>query len=1675
MSLKIDGYTIQKTLGTGGMSTVYLAIQDSLGRPCALKVMSSALTKGDSFTHRFKLEGRTIARLQHSNIVNIYDIATNDDCCYIAMEYLPGATLHERLHDDLTLAEVLGIVKQVARALGFAHQHNIVHRDIKPANIMFRRDGSVVLTDFGIAKHLSEETAALTGTGSLIGTPAYMSPEQIQVGTLTGRSDLYSLGVVFYETLIGVQPYVASNPIAVAFMHVNKPIPTLPESIGFLQDLLNTALAKEPANRFQNAADLIGAIEEIEREHDTERVVLLHSHKSSTGSTSDPADQHSHLSQYPDTNLITVLGDGQQESGQPPPLPPPASAARTISKWAAVAALIGLLVWGGISYRSYRAQQQELEYANLLAVAQRQIEQQRFVVPKNDNLYTTLLALAELAADDVRVNPVKQSFTDHILFEARREQATGALETSLTMIDQGLQFEPDNVRLQDLRKQVDAQYRQRQKELRQQQQEQAVERLLTLAQAQIEADQLTTPDGDNAVNSLRQVLALAPEQKQALANLDVIANRYAQRAATALAAKDEKHAIDIIDQGLAISAGNKALLEQQATIKQRSARRERERQSRLEREQETEQLLATAKTQLEEGKLVDPEGANAAANYQLVLQRDKDNQQARAGLLNVARALANNANAKAKKDELAAAVRDMQAALTLVPDNKDLLQQQQQIVARQQKIDRTEREQQDKIERLLQLAQTQIGQRHLKSPANNNAVHSLQQVLVLEPDNPQANKALQQVADVYASLAREQLERGADKRSNSYADAGLSVVAEHNGLLAVKRELLERRREAELRASSEREARGQQVDKLLETATEQFAAQQFTTPDSDNAYATWRAVLTLEPDNRAAKQALSQLPEKILQQATAELDSGAVQRSEQVLQQGLQVWPDDAGLRSMQKRVAGAAAEQQQARDMAALLRQAEQQQRAGQLFAPPNDNAVASLQQVLKQDADNAAASTALAGIIDAQLKRASEALQREDFAQAESLLDTVKTVQPKLATLTALQGQLAVRRHIATLLSEAKALAAQQRFTRPRQNNALLKYREVLRLNPIHEQASDAVAQLRQTIFDAAKDALQARDWRWCASLIEQGLVLLPADPRLVALNAAMLTAQTEIAQQREQQALAQRINRLLSVARNQMSRRQLSAPAGDNAVATVQQILMLDPSNREALKIKGNIADGYLSIVREAIAREDEDQALLFLDRGLQVDPDNAKLKDQKKALQENRQRRAAQQLASQQAEAERRVRKQAEELAAKQLAADRSAALQKKAAQRKEDAQLQAAAQRKEDAQLKAAAQRKEDAQLKAAAQSKNQQQELRIDPTAARQTEAVEAAQPEDNEQLTALLKQATQQRNGKRWLAPAGDNALASYRQALKIDPQSKAAMEGIKEVKNHYRTQSEAYRDAGDIAMAAAWVEVIRAQFPADAAFKTLQQGLLKSEQNDTLRDGGLAPALVYIPPGSFTLGDTTGTGFPNEQPAHKENVPRGFMLGRLEVSFEQFDRFVAASGAPSPSDQGWGRGSQPVINVDQRQAQKYLSWLSRQTGQQYRLPSEIEWEYAARAGTEGDYWWGKQAGENNANCKDCGSKYGGKRSMAVGSFKPNPWGLFDTAGNVHEWVSSPYGGNYPADGSTLPGPGTNAVARGGSWYDSEKFSRASMRVMLKPGFKNFFVGFRVLRTLPLPTEKQK
>jgi formylglycine-generating enzyme required for sulfatase activity len=231
--------------------------------------------------------------------------------------------------------------------------------------------------------------------------------------------------------------------------------------------------------------------------------------------------------------------------------------------------------------------------------------------------------------------------------------------------------------------------------------------------------------------------------------------------------------------------------------------------------------------------------------------------------------------------------------------------------------------------------------------------------------------------------------------------------------------------------------------------------------------------------------------------------------------------------------------------------------------------------------------------------------------------------------------------------------------------------------------------------------------------------------------------------------------------------------------------------------------------------------------------------------------------------------------------------------------------------------------------------------------------------------------------------------------------------------------------------------------------------------------------PVMVVIPGGKFIMGspENEPDRSASEGPRHEVTIAKPFALSKFEVTFEEWDACVAAAACPRVSD-GWGRGTMPAINVSWVDAKQYVGWLSQLTGREYRLPTEAEWEYAARADADTRYSWGDEVGMGNASCDGCGSQWDLKQTAPVGSFKPNRFGLYDMHGNVWEWVEDSWHESYdvaPTDGSTWlrGGDPSFRVARGGSWRNESELVRAAVRVRRNANVRFDTLGFRVARTL--------
>jgi cyclic di-GMP phosphodiesterase len=256
-------YMVMERIGRGGMAAVYRAYHPALDRYVAIKILPDVFADEPAYRERFQQEARSVARLKHPNILEIFDFGYEDGVAFLVLELVEGGTLAERVGTPMDLQDVVPLLEQIASALDHAHAHGVLHRDIKPSNILLHTDGSPVLADFGLAK-LVGSLRRLTSSGTVMGTPEYMSPEQAADEPLGPASDIYSLAIVAYEMLTGRVPFEADTPAATLLSHVTKPMPATRELKGELsahvEDVLRRALAKRPEDRYASASAFAAAL-----------------------------------------------------------------------------------------------------------------------------------------------------------------------------------------------------------------------------------------------------------------------------------------------------------------------------------------------------------------------------------------------------------------------------------------------------------------------------------------------------------------------------------------------------------------------------------------------------------------------------------------------------------------------------------------------------------------------------------------------------------------------------------------------------------------------------------------------------------------------------------------------------------------------------------------------------------------------------------------------------------------------------------------------------------------------------------------------------------------------------------------------------------------------------------------------------------------------------------------------------------------------------------------------------------------------------------------------------------------------------------------------------------------------------------------------------------------------
>lgn len=801
--IEIPGYRLLRQLGRGGMATVYLAVQESVDREVALKIMSPALLVDPDFGTRFLREAKIAAHLHHRHVVGIHDVGRAGDLHYIAMEYLAGGAILAADGSPSSPAFALRAISEIASALNYAHEKGFVHRDVKPDNILLRSDGSSALTDFGIARAL-DAGARMTRTGAVVGTPHYMSPEQARGKQIDGRSDLYALGIVLHELLTGRVPYHADDSLAIGIMHITEPVPSLPKELAVLQPLINRLLAKRPEDRFQSGNDVVAAIAAIGiREAD---------------------DQVHGLVAMPDRYHPEVRSAGASVSPDTTP--------------------------------SVRISARDRAEPNL------DLDRLDEVIDvRRDNVMR-----ADRSAPAPRRVPKRRSMRGLLAILALAVLAVAA--AAAWNHQDGLRRLLPRTEFNDT---------------------------LSRAQKALDAGQLTGTQGDSA----RELFLAAHAQDQdndiARRGLQAVGQRLLQRADVAMHGNDLAGARESLNAARDLLGGGIEIDRLDRTLKQAESRGS-----------ETAHLLDRADAALGAGQIMGADGA--AASYQRVLDSDKANALALAGLRKSADALAAQARSALAATDIDSATADANDISRIVPAYPGLPELLGQIAQTHNAERATLDETLDRADALIRAGQL--------SGSDDSALDLYRAVLKRDPANARAKEGLRGIAQAFIVQANAAIDDSNPDQADKLLGTATEIAPASADLRAARASVRALRERLDIGAEHAvvSPAQAAQVRQLVAAAATAVAAGNIIIPPGDCAYDKYRAALAIDGNDKDALDGLARLPARAKALFAQALTDGAPLRARALLDSVRQIAPDDVAIPALTDRLTRAFLDQADAR-----------------------------------------------------------------------------------------------------------------------------------------------------------------------------------------------------------------------------------------------------------------------------------------------------------------------------------------------------------------------------------------------------------------------------------------------------------------------------------------------------------------------------------------------------------------------------------------------------------------------------------------------------------------------------------------------------------------------------------------------------------------------------------------
>ena len=1006
---KIPGYTIKKVLGEGGMATVYLAVQETFERHVALKVLSLHLLRDKSFGQRFLREAKLVANMSHPNIIPVYDVGKVGDYHYIAMEYLPEADLKAKLASGITVFEGLAILKEVSLGLDYAGKKNLVHRDIKPENILFRESGHPVICDFGIARQTDSKTS-MTQIGTIIGTPFYMSPEQAEGITVDHRADLYSLGVIFYELLTGELPFKSDTAVSIAVKHITENYPSLPSQFASFDDIMQRALAKKPAERFQSGQEFYEALDLVEQRLTGSRghtVVMPSQHKKGRLGAS--------LTKLKSQTARHTLNELNHQVSQ------------------TMAAKMGLVIVGLLSvlvtfvflnwfyfdetsndtasiasdanqaFFSFSEKSNSLVSSGLLA-----IEQSRLFEPPNDNAHhylTTALALSPSHAEGIRHT--------NALFSIYLEKAASAL-TSLDRKNASLYMNKASeltfyVNDDALTRQYRAIYAklnlEKQHHLAKQERSRLAIKEVALAEQAFKKGNLTSPKGNNAYERYQKALFADPDNKSAQEGIKKVSGRLLELAVEH-ANKDEisiakayfSAALDVDDQHVNISRTKQVIAQ---NVNRKVEQAQQLAQDDLIRVRAQEQLkikLSEAADSEQKGLLFHPMIGSAFKLYQQVLALEPTNKIAVKGIERIKKKALSQVKHFIQENNLAQAEEKLPALAQLEVPKAELK-------ALEQLLYESQKEQ--KVRALIDLAHAAMTKEPMETLEGKGPVDYYRSALTYAPQNEIALKGINQLASSYLELSNKALLNNAYKEAEAYLKQVVNLDAEFGLTKSVYGRLQETKKE-------------HRIAGFLTKGHVALLSNRLTNPAETSAYAYFSKVLSLAPNNAMATDGIKKVRDRLLEIAKYHIKQLKLDSAGRLIAKAEKIPGNSQELNQLRELITIAEIKQQKEKSKAALAKLADQnakkldeiqalleRQGAHNNFSLlSNRSLYRQFYQLQRVDPSNTRLQTIKTLLLQVTSDQIDSLIDQENYLDAHALITEVATIEPKVGQ--ALQTKL-------------------------------------------------------------------------------------------------------------------------------------------------------------------------------------------------------------------------------------------------------------------------------------------------------------------------------------------------------------------------------------------------------------------------------------------------------------------------------------------------------------------------------------------------------------------------------------------------------------------------------------------------------------------------------------------